>query len=254
MSSKLKGILLGTVGIVFWLIIWEIAAFSINARFLFPTLGDVGSALIENAFGATNAGTFWSSIALSLFRVLIGLVCGVIFGLAFAILTHFVPWLELFIKPIVTLLRATPVASFIMILWLLVSDFYVPSLISSIIVFPIVWDSAHMSLSNPQKELFEVAEIFGFSSKKRFMLITLPEMVKSVIPSIITSAGLAWKSGVAAEIITYTKMSIGRLIADSKNQLEGAQLFAWTLVVVLLSLLVEISIKSLLKKVKKLWV
>ena len=140
-----------------------------------------------------------------------------------------------------------------MILWLLISDLYVPSIISCIIVFPIIWDSAYESLSHPSKELSELAEVFAFSGSKRFLIISLPEMIKAVIPSVITSAGLAWKSGIAAEIITYTKSSIGRFIADSKNQLEGDKLFAWTLVVVFLSILVEYLIKVLLKKVRVLW-
>ena len=254
MSSKLKGFLFWAIGIAFWLIIWEISAILINERFLFPTIGDVISSLVSNAFSENRSTLFWSSIFFSLLRVLIGLVCGVLFALSLAIATHFIPFLECFIKPIVTLLRSTPVASFIMILCFLILDFYVPSVISCIIVFPIVWDSAHMSLSNPNKELSEVALVFGFSKKKKFTLVTLPQMIKSVIPAIITSAGLAWKSGIAAEIITYTEASIGKLISDSKNQVEGAELFAWTLVVVLLSLVVEVSIKTALKKVKTLWV
>ena len=80
----------------------------------------------------------------------------------------------------------------------------------------------------------------------------MPALYKYLIPSVITSSGLAWKAGIAAEIITYTSNSIGQHIKNSKDSFDGANLFAWTIAVVLLSLLIEFAIKKALRKVKKI--
>ena len=67
----------------------------------------------------------------------------------------------------------------------------------------------------------------------------------------MSSIGLAWKAGIAAEIIAYTRNSIGKEIFDAKNFFMGPEMFAWTLAVVLLSLLFEMLIKLLLRKEEK---
>ena len=51
--------------------------------------------------------------------------------------------------------------------------------------------------------------------------------------------GLAWKSGVAAEVICPPKLAIGTEISQARTALETPELFAWTLVIIALSLLLE---------------
>ena len=55
----------------------------------------------------------------------------------------------------------------------------------------------------------------------------------------LSSIGLGWKAGIAAEVLTVPKHSIGRMIADSKLYLLTEELFAATLVVIILSLLLQ---------------
>ena len=102
-------------------------------------------------------------------------------------------------------------------------------------------------------ELVELAEVFEIKGIKKLRYITVPSALKLALPSIVTASGLAWKSGIAAEVITYTRSSIGREIANAKNYLEGAEMFAWTLTVIALSIIIETLIKVLGKRGEKLW-
>jgi NitT/TauT family transport system permease protein len=79
----------------------------------------------------------------------------------------------------------------------------------------------------------------------------MPALKRYFMPAFLTSIGLAWKSGIAAEIITYTKNSIGGNILESKNVFSGDVMLAWTLTVILLSLLLEYSVKVLVRRFNK---
>ena len=53
------------------------------------------------------------------------------------------------------------------------------------------------------------------------------------------SLGLCWKAGVAAEVIGMPRGSVGERLQQAKVYLDTPDLFAWTLVIVALSLTFE---------------
>jgi NitT/TauT family transport system permease protein len=62
--------------------------------------------------------------------------------------------------------------------------------------------------------------------------------------------GLCWKSGIAAEVIGIPKGSIGERLQQAKVYLDTPDLFAWTVVIVLLSFIFERLILTLLKQLQ----
>ena len=58
--------------------------------------------------------------------------------------------------------------------------------------------------------------------------------------------GICWKSGVAAEVIGIPQDSIGENLYNAKIYLDTPRLFAWTLVIICISVLFE---KGFLKAV-----
>ena len=115
-------------------------------------------------------------------------------------------------------------------------------------VAPIVWQNLEEGFLSIDKELDEVCKIYSVSPKKRLKILIFPTLIKYLIPSVLTSAGLSWKAGIAAEIISYTSNSIGKEIYLAKAYFESGKMFAWTIIVVFLSILIEYLIKSLKKR------
>ena len=54
-----------------------------------------------------------------------------------------------------------------------------------------------------------------------------------------TGIGIGWKAGIAAEVLGLPKNSIGKALYNAKIYLEMPDLFCWTAVIILLSLLFE---------------
>ena len=157
------------------------------------------------------------------------------------------------VSPVMTVIRATPVASFIMVLWVLIqgNENAVPSAVAFLMVMPLLWESIVQGLGARDKNLSEVLDVFGAPPARRFLLLTLPTLTDHALPALVNAVGLAWKAGIAAEIIAYTKNSIGRQIKDAKDSLEAAEMFAWTLCVIAVSLLLEALIGAVAGRYRK---
>jgi NitT/TauT family transport system permease protein len=115
-----------------------------------------------------------------------------------------------------------------------------PTFISALMVLPIVWGNIHDGILSVDKQLLEVTKVYKFTPFKRIKRLYLPHVAPYFSAAVKTSIGLAWKAGIAAEILTLPPISIGKKLSDAKIYLETTDLFAWTVTVIILSLLLEL--------------
>ncbi len=235
-----------TLPLLFWLSLWQLGASLVDREFLFPGIPSTARALIS----LLGNQVFWKSAALTLLRVLVGLVLGTLFGIILAVISNAHPAVKTLFAPLIAIMRATPVATFIVILWVLMSADGLSILIAVIMVMPIVWQNILDGFASIDKDLLELSAVFEFSYFKRLRLIVIPTLTRYLIPAVITATGLAWKSEIAAEIIAYTRDSIGQLINDAKFNIETPTVFALTIVIIVFSILLEKLVKFLLGRVK----
>lgn len=191
---------------------------------------------------------FWLSALYTLFRVLCGLAGGAIMGTLLAVVTHFSPWADLLLSPAVRVVRATPVVSFILLVYLWVARANIPGVIAGMMVLPVLWGNVMSGLAAVDSQLLEMAHAYRFSHWKTLHLIYLPSVRPHLVSGLLTAFGLAWKSGVAAEVICPPVKAIGSRIQQSRLALETPELFAWTLVIVTLSLALEKLLRCALEK------
>lgn len=232
-----------SVSILF--LFWEILARILDKPAFFPTFSSTADAFII----LIKTSEFWKTVLTSLYRIFIGLVFGVALGVILAVVSHRVILLHSFISTVMGIIKATPVASIIIIIWILVGSVNVPTVIAVLMVCPIIWQATAEGLNSNSKDMDEVAEIFGLTFKKRMKYITIPRVIKNFIPALLTSVGLAWKSGIAAEIISVTKYSIGYYIKTHKDLFDAEYMFAWTGTVVIISLVFEFIIKRIARRI-----
>ena len=99
--------------------------------------------------------------------------------------------------------------------------------------------------------LFEMAQVYRIGPWKTFRFVLVPSLMPSLKAACMTGLGFAWKSGIAAEVLSQPKRAIGSNIFYSKVYLETPELFAWTASVIVLSFAIEILIKRILAKEAK---
>ena len=118
-------------------------------------------------------------------------------------------------------------------------------------VLPVVWSNLCRGIRETDQKLLELAAAYRFSRWKRVRLIYLPSLRPYFLAAVTTAMGLAWKSGVAAEVLCIPRPAIGTQIYNSKLYLDIPDLFAWTVAVVLLSLALEWLLRRLLERDKR---
>lgn len=233
--------------ILLWLLLWQWAYIQIQKEILFVSPFDV----LKTIVNLSAKKEFWNTIFYSLLRIMIGYFLGITAGIFGAIITFRIPFAYEFFSPAIGVIKATPVASFIILALLWMRTGIVPVFISFLMVFPIIWTNMIAGIKNTDNQLLEMAKVFQFSWWKKIKLIYIPSVFPYFMASCVVSLGLAWKSGIAAEVISNPKFSIGSQLYDSKIYLETAQLFAWTAIVILLSVLLEKCFMFFMKKIER---
>lgn len=220
---------------VFWLAVWWLLALIVGKELLIPSPPLVVRTLLELVV----TGAFWRYTALTLLRITLGLLLGIVLGILTALLTNRLSLLHALLAPAVRVVRATPVASFIILVLLWVANGRVPVVISALVVLPVIWESTAAGLRSVDRDLLEFARAYRLTRWDTWRRIVIPSMLPQLAAAVCTAIGLAWKSGVAAEVLCLPKAAVGTQVYFSKLYLDTPALFAWTLVVVALSLTVE---------------
>lgn len=235
------------ISVVFWIILWQIIHLFIAQNILVPSPFSVFKRLLE----LCAESSFWGSVLISLSRVVSGLVLGTVLGIFLAVLTAKSTMLKSLFAPVLHIIKATPVASFIIlaILWLSVEN--VPSFTAMLIVLPAIWANTEKGILSVDKKLLEMGKAFRLSKKQIFFRITVPSVKPFFNAALNSAVGMAWKAGIAAEVICPHGKSIGAALHDSKINFETADTFAWTVAVIILSVLLEKAILRLTSERRK---
>lgn len=230
-----------------WLAVWFLAAFIADTKSL-SLLVPYPTSVLEAFLEMLKDKDFFISCTKSLLRVLESWVLGLIFGILLAILTKSSKALHSFFAPALHIIKATPVASFIILALVLMSSSQVPIITGFLMALPLVWANISEGLSAPSYEILEMASAFNMTLPNKIKYIYIPSLKPYFTAAATTSMGLTWKASIAAEVICTPKNSIGSEIYNAKVYLETPSLFAWTLTVIVLSMLLEKLITVLLRK------
>ena len=237
MQGKLLRILRGGVVAVFWLAIWSGVCFLANRTLLLPLPypWDVAKTLWQ----LMGEADFWRVVGTSLLRIVTGFAGALFVGVVLAMLTTRFAVLHAAVAPIMSVVRAAPVVSFIFVVFLWVKAEEMPALIAFLMVVPLVWENVRQGILNTDGKLLEMARVFRLSRWERLRHIRLPAVRPYLQAALTTGFGFAWKSGIAAEVLCWPKNSIGYHMDSAKKMLETSEVFAWTAVVVVLSVVLE---------------
>ncbi len=243
MNSRTRKLLLSLAVLAFWLGLWFLAAKLVDRELLLPSPYQVCRRFLQLC--ATAA--FWRTVGTSILRVLAGIVSASLLGILLAIGTENSTVLKVLLSPVMTLVKSTPVASFIILALIWLGRGILPAFISGLMVLPVVWANVSAGLSSRDPLLLEMAQVYALPRLRVFQRITLPSVLPYFRSALSSALGLGWKAGIAAEVLTVPQPSIGKMIFESKLYLETTDLFAWTFAVILLSLVIE---RLLLKLVR----
>lgn len=220
---------------VFWLCVWQLIYFAVKQEILIVSPVHVLQKLAE----LSQDSVFWLTALFSMTHILEGFLLGVFAGSVLAFLTSVSRMLYDIFHPVISIIKATPVASFIILALVWIPSVHVPAFISFLMVTPIVWANVFNGIEKTDKNLLQMASAYRFGAVKTVQRVYIPSIMPYFTAACTTGMGLAWKAGIAAEVLANTPLSIGGQIYNSKIYIETDSLFAWTVAVIAMSVLLE---------------
>jgi NitT/TauT family transport system permease protein len=230
--------------VIFWIIVWEILSRIINEELFLPSFRSV----ILTVFELSKSQGFWISIVNSFVRIIAGFFLGLVMGALLAAISYKSKVIYELISPLLKMIKATPVASFIILALVWISSVNLSVLIAFLMVLPVSFSNILHGLNSTDVKLLEMAHVFRVGRWKRIKAIYFPAVVPFAISAISIGLGFGFKSGIAAEVIGRPANSIGVNLYEAKLYLMIKELFAWTLVIVFISVLFEKTVMILLSR------
>lgn len=220
---------------LFALLLWEIVALILNQPVLLPTPVAVLSRAVRLPFEAAFFRSAWYSLS----RITLGFLGAILAGSALGALAARYGWLETLLFPFTATVRSVPVASFVVIALIWFTSSALSVFISFLIVLPIVYQNVKDGFRSVDKKELEMARVYHVHPLRTFRIVYLSKIKPFFLAACRTSCGLAWKSGVAAEIIGIPAYSMGERLYMSQLMLDTVNLLAWTFYIVLFSIVFE---------------
>lgn len=220
---------------VFWLAVWQAAAFGVHRDFLLASPLQVARTLV----GLVPTADFWETIGWSLGRIALGFGGAAILGALLAVSAAAWPLARDLWEPAIAAIRSAPVVSFIILLLLWTDSAHLSIYVSLLMVLPVMYANVLQGISQRDRALLEMAAVYRVPFARRVRAIDIPAALPFLAAACRVGVGLAWKSGVAAEVIGVADGSIGERLYEAKVFLSSADLFAWTIVIVALSVACE---------------
>ena len=222
-------------GALVWLLLWQLGAMALNQKILLVSPVQV----VARLWQLLPQGEFWAAVGFSFLRITLGFLLACVVGTALGVLASRFRVVRDLCAPLMATVKSIPVASFIFLVLVWVPSRNLSVVISFLMVAPIVYQNVLGGISNMDHKLTEMADVFQVPFARRLRYLYLPQVAPFFRSACAVGLGLCWKSGVAAEVIGLPDGSIGERLYEAKVYLDTPDLFAWTLVIVLVSIAFE---------------
>ena len=242
-STTSRKPLIRALAILFWLGVWQAASMMIGQEILL--VSPVRAA--ETLIGLMGERSFWRSVFSSFGHILLGFTLAAALGVLLAVLAGVSRAVEILLEPLMHAVKATPVASFVILALVFIRSDRLSVFISFLMVLPIMYTNVLAGIGAADEKLLEMARLFRVGPLRTARSVYLNAVYPHFLSACALSLGMCWKAGVAAEVIGYPRHSIGEALYLAKLNFDTPDIFAWTLAVILLSVGFEKLILALMR-------
>lgn len=221
--------------ILFWLLFWQILAWVIDNKILLEGPIGVLTYLVKDI----QTIEYYRTVCASLIRIMSGVLSGAILAIAFGSLAYKKKWMEDFLLPVIQFMKSAPITCFVVLLLIWVGAENITFFIALLVTFPPIYLNLLEGLKQIDERKLELAKVYTMPYRNRFRYIYLPGVKSYFISALSVAIGMAFKAGIAAEIIGTPEYSMGERIYMSKIYLETEGVLSWMITVIFVAYLCE---------------
>lgn len=221
--------------ILFWLLIWQIIAWIIDNKIILVGPIEVVKRLAEDI----QTIVYYKTVGESVLRIMGGLLCGLVLAVVSGVVSWKKKWIEAVLLPLIQFLKAAPITCFVVLLLIWAGAENLAFFIALLVSFPPVYFNFLEGLKQLDEKQIEVAKVYRMPLKNRLRYIYLPGVKPYFSGAFTIAIGMAFKAGIAAEIIGTPDYSMGERIYMSKIYLDTAGVLSWMVTVIFVSYICE---------------
>ncbi len=230
------------LAVVFWIVIWWVVS-KIVDTFLLPSPEQTLNALYHIITG----GGFFTTLFTSLLRILIGFALSSLLGMVLGILSGLNESFDIFITPIMAVIKSVPVISLILIILFWTQASVTPIVVCLLMCLPVMVNAVYDGIKNVDKNLIAMAKVYKMSKSETTKHIYYHSIKPYFFTATKACLNLGFRVTIAAEVLSNPKYGLGRVLFDAKVYLNIADLFAWTVIIVFCSYLFELLLKNIIR-------
>lgn len=239
-----------TLGSILLLILgWALAAKLVGKDIILPS----PLVTFKRLLALLTSPEFWRHLSATLFRGVAGFSLSYLIGLLIGILSGFNRNFKTFFQPWLTAIRSTPSMALILLALIWFQSNAVTLFVTFLVVFPIIAQNVTEGLQQVDPQLRELARLYHVGASRVLREMYLPAILPYLATGAAAGLGLTWKVMIAAEVLANPQMGIGTQMDTARIFLQTPEVFAWTIVVIAISLFFDRLLYSLLHRQLFYW-
>jgi len=232
-------------GVITLLVIWKILSLVMASGQLVPapeeTVAECVRIILSKAFVDNSSATLFRGLAGFLLAFLMALAMGLLAGMKMEIYT--------FLRPLLVVLRATPVIAFILLLLIWFKTDWVPVIIAVITMFPILYTNISKGIGEVDPSLKEMIQVYKVPLSERIRSLYFPSISAFLYSGISTALGFGWRAIVIGEVLSQPTLGIGSRMREAYAYFEVTKVIGWTLIAIIMSYAFDLMLSKIEKRV-----
>lgn len=233
------------LALVVFLCLWEVVAIKINNDIYLPRLEDILSSMAE----IFKDKDFFRNVLESLYRSIISFVIAFLLSMVIGVLSVMYPLFRNLLKPAHSITKTIPTMVLVVLALVWFNKDKAPFIVGIFIVFPILYEGVINAIKEVDKNLIEMCDIYNVSMKEKILKIYLPSIQFYFAGILMSTFSLAFKVVIAGEVHGQPKYGIGSAVQVAKVNFDTTAIFAWILIIAIISIAFEVINKIIDKKV-----
>lgn len=230
-----------SLGLATILLLWLVSSIVIDNSIILPNIIDVIKSLVRILTTKRTYLIIFNTIS----RLFLTIIFAFVLAIIFAVLSYSSRKIEQFVKPMFVIMKTLPVASIIIILLVIVGNQLSPYLITGFVVLPLMYEAIATSFKNIDKNIIDEVKLVSGINFQVIYYVFIPIVFPYILSALIQSIGLGLKVMVMAEFIAQPKDTIGYIMQEQRIYLNTDNIFAWTIILIIFVMIVEILIKKI---------
>ncbi|MBA2133096.1 ABC transporter permease [Capillibacterium thermochitinicola] len=244
---KNKVITVGSLLTLF--VVWSLAARWVGKEIILPN----PVVTLNQLCRLLTSGGFWAHLSATLSRGLAGFGLSFLAGLFLGLLSGLHPGFQTFFHLWLTVIRSTPSMALILLALIWFESDAVTLFVTFLVVFPLITQNVTEGVRQVDPRLKEMARLYRVRFPTTLYRMYLPAILPYLATAAAAGLGLTWKVMIAAEVLAYPRWGIGARMDTARTYLQTPEVFAWTIVVIAISLFFDRILNALIRKRLLYW-